>query len=131
MVITQPSHFNTQLISLVFRCHLNTGLFANQTTFDHLNTGLVWNSDGYCTIHFLCSQIGIFGRRISLSEHLRKHKSLKNVTPRLSVFFSECLFVVYLYQRTHRSFTPNLCEYFVSIRRQHKICGIREASETA
>ena len=25
---------------------------------------------------------------------------------------------------------PNLCEYFVSIRRQHKIRGIREASET-
>ena len=36
MVITQPSH-------------LNTRPFANRTTFDHLNTGLVRHSDGYCT----------------------------------------------------------------------------------
>ena len=37
MVITQPSH-------------LNTGPFANLTTFDHLNTRLVQYSDGYCNI---------------------------------------------------------------------------------
>ena len=48
MVITQPSHLNTGLFSLVFRCQLNTGPFANQTTFKHLNTGLVRYSDGYC-----------------------------------------------------------------------------------
>ena len=35
MVITQPSHSNTRLFSPVFRCHLNTGPFANRTTFDH------------------------------------------------------------------------------------------------
>ena len=48
MVITQPSHSNTGLLSPVFRCHLNTGPFANRTTFDHLNTKLVRYSDGYC-----------------------------------------------------------------------------------
>ena len=56
MAITQhkngnhsPSHLNTGLFSLVFRWHLNTEPFANWTTFDHLNTGLVRYSDGYCT----------------------------------------------------------------------------------
>ena len=38
MVITQPSHSKTRP-------------FANRTTFDHLNTGLVRYSDGYC-LHF-------------------------------------------------------------------------------
>ena len=37
MVITEPSH-------------LNTWPFANRTTFDHLNTGLVRYSDGYCIV---------------------------------------------------------------------------------
>ena len=36
MVIMQPSHSKTKP-------------FANRTTFDHLNTGLVQYSDGYCT----------------------------------------------------------------------------------
>ena len=35
MVITQPSHSNTRP-------------FANRTTFNHFNTGLVRYSDGYC-----------------------------------------------------------------------------------
>ena len=48
MVIMQPSHLNTGLFSLVFRCHLNTRPFANRTTSDHLNTRLVRYSDGYC-----------------------------------------------------------------------------------
>ena len=48
MVITQPSHSNTGLFCPVFRCHSKTRPFANQTTLDHLNTGLVRYSDGYC-----------------------------------------------------------------------------------
>ena len=36
MIIPQPSH-------------LNTRPFANRTTFDHLNTGLIRYSDCYCT----------------------------------------------------------------------------------
>ena len=45
MVITQPSH-------------LNTRPFANRTTFDHMKTGLVWFSDGYCIsgLEFLFTQ---------------------------------------------------------------------------
>ena len=38
MVITQPSHSKTRP-------------FANRTTFDHLNTGLVRYSDGYCNFN--------------------------------------------------------------------------------
>ena len=48
MVIKQPSHSNTGLFSPVFKCHFNTGPFANRTNFDHLNTKLVRYSDGYC-----------------------------------------------------------------------------------
>ena len=48
MVIKQPSHSNTGLFCPVFRCHSKTRPFANRTTFDHLNTGLVPYSDGYC-----------------------------------------------------------------------------------
>ena len=35
--------------SLVFKWHLTTRLFANQITFDHSNTRLVWYLDTYCT----------------------------------------------------------------------------------
>ena len=52
MEITQPSLSNTGLFSPVFKCHLNTGPFANRTTFDHLNTRLVQFSDGYCIVLF-------------------------------------------------------------------------------
>ena len=41
-------HLKTGQKCPVFRCHLNTGPFTNQTTFNHLNTGLVRYSDGYC-----------------------------------------------------------------------------------
>ena len=44
MVITQPSHWNT-------------GPFANQTTFDHFNTRLVWYSDGYCIRNIMDGEI--------------------------------------------------------------------------
>ena len=40
MLIMQPSH-------------LNTGPFANRTTFNHLNTGLVRYSDDYFIFHFV------------------------------------------------------------------------------
>ena len=57
MVITQPSHSNTGLFCPVFRCHSKTRPFANRTTFDHLNTGLVQYSDGYCNC-LLLSDLG-------------------------------------------------------------------------
>ena len=34
----------------VFKWHSNTGLFSNQTAFDHLNNRLVYNSDPSCII---------------------------------------------------------------------------------
>ena len=45
----------------VFKGHLNTGPFGHRTTFDHLNTRLVWYSDPHCII----SQVWNFRKRIT------------------------------------------------------------------
>ena len=37
--------------------HLNTGPFDNRTQIYHLNTRLVWHSDGYCTQILLCDTL--------------------------------------------------------------------------
>ena len=86
MVITQPSHLNTWIFILVFRCHLNTQPFTNQTTFDHLNTRLIQYSGGYCiriptliNCQF-CSQNSSKGREHQLGrgvlDVLRLHRRL-------------------------------------------------------
>jgi hypothetical protein len=42
------NHLKTGQVCPVFRCHLNTGPFDFRTQINHMNTGLVWYSDGDC-----------------------------------------------------------------------------------
>ena len=42
---------------------LNSRPFDYQTTFDHLNTRLVWYSDPYCSIQMVQAQDGIQNSR--------------------------------------------------------------------
>ena len=51
LVSVDPNYSKTGQKCPAFRCHLNTGLFADRTTFDHLNTGLVLYLDCYCVSH--------------------------------------------------------------------------------
>ena len=57
--------------SPAFKWHSNTGPFGERTAFDHLKTGLVWESDPQCKIFFQMFNVIIFFTKIFTDLRMR------------------------------------------------------------